>query len=150
MGVRSFNPLRFSMGYIHRLRRSRQRTEYDAAYLAYSLKKSFNNYLEDSMINFGKTQTPFEVINNTLKTFSTELLEFEFIANHDVHVLAVPKQEAINLKDGDHFIISCHSASLLAVKTGAIESSLERHFIIVKFNLITLRECTDWESVVLD
>lgn len=99
---------------------------------------------------YEKKQTTYEKTKNTLKTFTVDVLQFEIINNHGVRVLAVPTDEANNLDENATFIISYGDASLLAVKTGSVESSLNRHFIMIQFNLIALRECTDWECVVVD
>lgn len=115
-----------------------------------NVKKSLNINLERDMSIYEKKQTTYEKTNNTLKTFTVDVLQFEIINNHGVRVLAVPTDEANNLDENATFIISYGDASLLAVKTGSIESSLNRHFIVIQFNLIALRECTDWECAVVD
>lgn len=133
------------------LRQQFSKTEFDrCGFDKNSLKQSFNNNLERDMSIYEKKQTTYEKTNNTLKTFTVDVLQFEIINNHGVRVLAVPTDEANNLADNATFIISYGDASLLAVKTDSIKSSLNRHFIMVKFNLIALRECTDWECVVTD
>ena len=115
-----------------------------------NVKKSLNINLERDMSIYEKKQTTYEKTKNTLKTFTVDVLQFEIINNHGVRVLAVPTDEANNLDENATFIISYGDASLLAVKTDAIKSSLNQHFTIVNFNLIALRECLDWEGVVLD
>ncbi|MFQ1012698.1 hypothetical protein ACFX2U_07540 [Gilliamella apicola] len=103
------------------------------------------------MSNFVEKQTTiYRKTKNTLKMFIVEALTFELITNHGVRILAVPTDELGNLADNAQFVISCHDASLLAVKTDAIKSSLNQHFTMVNFNLIALRECLDWEGVALD
>lgn len=149
MGVKIPHHLRDS------LRQQFSKTEFDRrGFDKNSLKQSFNNNLERDMSIYGKKQTTYEKTNNTpnntLKTFTVDVLQFEIINNHGVRVLAVPTDEANNLADNATFIISYGDASLLAVKTDSIKSSLNRHFIMVKFNLIALRECTDRESVIVD
>lgn len=115
-----------------------------------NLKKSLNINLERYMSIYEKKQTTYEKTKNTLKTFTIDVLQFELINNHGVRVLAVPTDEADNLADNAQFVLSCNDASLLAVKKDAIKSSLNQQFIMVKFNLIALRECLDWEGVALD
>lgn len=116
-----------------------------------NVKKSLNINLERDMSNFVEKQTTtYGKTKNTLKMFIVEALTFELLTNHGVRILAVPTDELGNLADNAQFVISCHDASLLAVKTDAIKSSLNQHFTIVNFNLIALRECLDWESEVLD
>lgn len=115
-----------------------------------NLKKSLNINLERDMSIYEKKQTTYEKTKNTLKTFTIDVLQFELINNHGVRVLAVPTDEADNLADNAQFVLSCNDASLLAVKKDAIKSSLNQQFIMVKFNLIALRECLDWEGVALD
>lgn len=151
-----FKPLIAAMGYTPFQRRLREDAKtyflYDrgpAKNFIHNLIDLYNN-LERDMPIYEKNQTTYEKAKNTLKTFNIDVLKFELINNHGVRVLAVPTDEADNLVDNAQFVILCNDASLLAVKTDAIKSSLNQHFTLVKFNLITLRECTDWESVVLD
>ena len=102
------------------------------------------------MTNFVENETAFKTIDNTVPTFGVTAFELDLIANHGVRVFYVRTDEADNLADNVPFIISYNDSSLLAVKTEILKSSLIPDFTIVKFNLITLRECTDWESVVVD
>lgn len=149
-----FKPLIAAMGYTPFQRRLREDAKtyflYDrgpAKNFIHNLINSYNNW-ERPMYFFRNDMKVFEKSNNTLKTFNINPIEFESIANHGVRVFSVRTDEADNLADNVPFIISCNDASLLAVKTETLKSSLKPDFTIVKFNLITLRECTDWESVV--
>lgn len=116
----------------------------------YNSIKSSNNNSEIIMANFAEKKTAFKTIDNTVPTFNVTASELDLIANHDVRVFYVQTDRAGNLADNVPFIISCNDSSLLAVKTKTFKSSLTPDFTIVKFNLITLRECTDWESVIVD
>ena len=142
--------LHLAMGYTPQQRRDREDAADAFAYFASNLKETLNINLERDMSIYEKKQTTYEKTKNTLKTFTVDVLQFEIINNHGVRVLAVPTDEANNLDEKAAFIISYGDASLLAVKTGSIESSLNRHFIVIQFNLIALRESTDWECAVVD
>ena len=153
-----FKPLIAAMGYTPFQRRLREDAKTYFLYDRGPAKNFIHNHnlidlynnLERDMPIYEKNQTTYGKTKNTLKTFNIDVLKFELITNHGVRILAVPTDELGNLADNTQFVISCHDASLLAVKTDAIKSSLNQHFTLVNFNLITLRECTDWEPVVLD
>lgn len=150
-----FKPLIAAMGYTPFQRRLREDAKtyflYDrgpAKNFIYNSIKSSNNNSEIIMTNFVENETAFKTIDNTVPTFGVTALELDLIANHGVRVFYVRTDEADNLADNVPFIISCNDSSLLAVKTEILKSSSKPDFTIVKFNLITLRKCTDWESVV--
>lgn len=145
-----FGQLHLAMGYTPKQRQDREDAAAAFAYFADNLKKSLNINLERDMSIYEKKQTTYEKTKNTLKTFTIDVLQFELINNHGVRVLAVPTDEADNLADNAQFVLSCNDASLLAVKKDAIKSSLNQQFIMVKFNLIALRECLGWEGIALD